>query len=340
MKATIKDVARLSNVSATTVSLILNGKEIRASEETRARVLQAAKQLGYEPNPIAVALITKKSRTVGLVLPNIGNFFFSELSKLVERELDQQQYALLFGNSMGTAEKGLDYLKLFINKGVDGIIFVRASKSSENYAERFDEIVKSTQVPIVMADRIIENNSASSVTVNQELGGYLATRHLLELGHRRIGCITAEPTLENVISRLDGYRCALAEFGIEFDPELVCSGNFNIATGKTLTPSLLEKGVTAIFAFNDPIAIGAYRACSRRGLRIPEDISIVGYDDIVLSEIPDRPLTTVHQPVELIAKEAVDLLLSLIDAKEKYKKDIILQPKLIVRESTCPPKRK
>ena len=109
--ATIKDVAQLSKVSATTVSLILNNKAIRASEETRARVFEAAKQLGYEPNPIAVALITKKSHTVGLILPNIGNFFFSELSKLVERELDRQQYALLFGNSMGTAEKDLDYLQ-------------------------------------------------------------------------------------------------------------------------------------------------------------------------------------------------------------------------------------
>lgn len=337
--ATIKDVAQLSKVSATTVSLILNNKAIRASEETRARVFEAAKQLGYEPNPIAVALITKKSHTVGLILPNIGNFFFSELSKLVERELDRQQYALLFGNSMGTAEKDLDYLKLFISKGVDGIIFVRASKSSENYAARFKEIVRSTQVPVVMADRVIENEVASSVSVNHELGGYLATKHLLELGHRKIGCITAEPTLGNVIARLDGYRRALAEFGMEFDPELICSGNFNINTGKTLMPSLLEKGVTAVFAFNDLIAIGAYRACTRRGLRIPEDISIVGYDDIILSEIPDRPLTTVHQPVELIAKEAVDLLLSLIEAKEKYKKDIILQPKLVVRESTCPPRK-
>ena len=142
-----------------------------------------------------------------------------------------------------------------------------------------------------------------------------------------------------MIARLDGYRRALAEFGMEFDPELICSGNFNINTGKTLMPSLLEKGVTAVFAFNDLIAIGAYRACTRRGLQIPEDISIVGYDDIILSEIPDRPLTTVHQPVELIAKEAVDLLLSLIEAKEKYKKDIILQPKLVVRESTCPPRK-
>ncbi len=337
--ATIKDVAQLSKVSATTVSLILNNKAIRASEETRARVFEAARQLGYEPNPIAVALITKKSHTVGLILPNIGNFFFSELSKLVERELDRHQYALLFGNSMGTAEKDLDYLKLFINKGVDGIIFVRSSKSSANYAARFEEIVRSTQVPVVMTDRVIENEVASSVSVNHELGGYLAAKHLLELGHRRIGCITAEPTLDNVIARLDGYRRALTEFGVKYDPDLICSGNFSISTGNTLMPSLLEKGVTAVFAFNDLIAIGAYRACTRRGLRIPEDISIVGYDDIILSEIPDRPLTTVHQPIELIAKEAVDLLLSLIDTKEKYKKDVILQPKLIVRESTCPPRR-
>lgn len=335
--ATIKDVAQLSKVSATTVSLILNNKEIRTSEETRARVFAAAKQLGYEPNPIAVALITKKSHTIGLILPNIGNFFFSELSKLVERELDQQQYTLLFGNSMGASEKDLDYLKLFLSKGVDGIIFVRASRSSDKYSARFDEIVRSTQVPIVMADRVIENDVASAVSVNHELGGYLATKHLLELGHRKIGCITAEPTLGNVVARMDGYRRALAEFDVKFDPDLICSGNFNINTGKDLMPTLLDRGVTAVFAFNDLIAIGAYRACTMRGIRVPEDISIVGYDDIILSEIPDHPLTTVHQPIDLIAKEAVELLLSLIDSKEKYKKDIILQPKLIVRESTCSP---
>ena len=338
MKATIKDVARLSNASVTTVSLILNNKSIRVSPETRARVLEAAKELGYEPNPIAVALITKKSHTVGLVLPNIGNFFFSELSKLVERELDKRQYALLFGNSMGTAEKDLEYLRLFINKGVDGIIFVRSSKSNENYNRRFDEIVRGTSVPIVMADRIIENELASSIGVNHELGGYLATKHLLELGHRKIGCITAEPTLGNVIARLDGYKRALAEYNIPYDPDLVRSGNFSISTGKALAPELLEKKITAIFAFNDLIGIGAYHACIRGGLRVPEDISIVGYDDIVLSEVPDHPLTTIHQPIDLIAKEAVALLIHLIDAEEKYKKDIILQPQLIVRERTCPPR--
>ena len=339
MKATIKDVAQLSKVSATTVSLILNNKAIRTTEETRARVLKAAKQLGYEPNPIAVALITKKSHTVGLVIPNIGNFFFSDLSKLIERELDNHQYTLFFGNSMGTAEKALDYLKLFINKGVDGLIFVRSSSSSPGFEERFDEIVRSTSVPIVMVDRIVENELASSVRTNHELGSYLATKHLLELGHRRIGCIPGDATLGTVIDRIQGHRRALAEFHVPFDPELIVSGRFSIRTGKELTPKLLDKQVTAIFGFNDMIAVGAYQACVSRGLRIPEDISIVGYDDIVLSEIPDRPLTTIHQPTELLAKESVELLLQLMDAPNHHKKDIILQPRLVIRESTCPPRQ-
>lgn len=339
MKATIKDVAQLSKVSATTVSLILNNKSIRTTEETRARVLEAAKQLGYEPNPIAVALITKKSHTVGLVIPNIGNFFFSDLSKLIERELDYHQYTLFFGNSMGTAEKALDYLKLFINRGVDGLIFVRSSRSSPDFEARFDEIVRSTSVPIVMVDRIVENELVSSVRTNHELGSYLATKHLLGLGHRRIGCITGDAALGTVIDRIQGHRRALAEFDVPFDPELVVSGRFSIKTGKELAPELLDKHVTAIFGFNDMIAVGAYQACLSRGLRVPEDISIVGYDDIVLSEIPDRPLTTIHQPTELLAKESVELLLHLIDSPDQHKKDIILQPRLVIRESTCPPRQ-
>ena len=131
----------------------------------------------------------------------------------------------------------------------------------------------------------------------------------------------------------------MAEFHVPFDPELIVSGRFSIRTGKELTPKLLDKQVTAIFGFNDMIAVGAYQACVSRGLRIPEDISIVGYDDIVLSEIPDRPLTTIHQPTELLAKESVELLLQLMDAPNHHKKDIILQPRLVIRESTCPPRQ-
>ena len=338
MKATIKDVAQLSQVSATTVSMILNNKPIRATAETRERVLAAAKKLGYQPNPVAVALVTKKSRTIGLILPNIGNYFFSELSKLIERELDKNQYSLLFGNSMGTSEKDLNYLELFINKGVDGIIFVRSSKTSKNYNDRFLKIVESAPVPIVLVDRVIPNPLTGSVSVDHKRGGYLAAKHLIELGHRRIACITAESTLGNVVDRLDGYKSALTEAGISFDPDLICSGNFSIATGLSLTPGLLDKNITAIFAFNDLIGIGAYQACHRCGLRVPKDVSIVSYDDILLSQVLDRPLTTVHQPIELIAREAVNLLFQQIDSGEKYKADIVLQPQLVVRESTAPPR--
>ncbi len=336
MKPTIKDVARLCNVSVTTVSMILNNKPVRTTSETRERVLATAKELGYTPNQLAVALLTKKSRTIGLILPNIGNYFFSELSKNVERELDQRKYSLLFGNTMGTSEKDLNYLELFINKGVDGIIFVHSSRSnSENYAARFEEIVQNAHIPIVQMDRVIFQGNTCSVSVDQEMGGYLATRHLISLGHKRIGCITAEPTLDNVKKRLNGYKAALSEAGIEFDPSIIRSGNFSIRTGAEQILPLLESNITAVFAFNDLIGVGAYQACRKQGVRVPEDISIVGYDDIILSEILDAPLTTIHQPIEIIARETVNLLFSLLDTEEQYVKKIVLQPQLIIRESTA-----
>ena len=160
-------------------------------------------------------------------------------------------------------------------------------------------------ISIVLADRVIPNPLTGSVSVDHKRGGYLAAKHLIELGHRRIACITAESTLGNVVDRLDGYKSALAEAGISFDPDLICSGNFSIATGLSLTPGLLDKNITAIFAFNDLIGIGAYQACHRCGLRVPKDVSIVSYDDILLSQVLDRPLTTVHQPCLLYTSRCV-----------------------------------
>lgn len=161
----------------------------------------------------------------------------------------------------------------------------------------------------------------------------MATDYLIKQGHQKIGCITAEPTLDNVINRLAGYRKALLDNKIDYNNDLIISDNFSIKAGMNCALKLIDKKVTAIFAFNDLIAAGAYKICKTHGMIIPNDVSIIGYDDIIISEILDTPLTTIHQPIEAIARETVTLLLNRIDKNELYKKDIIIQPWLVERQS-------
>lgn len=335
MKPTIKDVANYCGYSITTVSFVLNNKDVRIPEDTKQKVFEAAKALNYRPNQIAVSMVTRKTNIFGLIIPDISNMFFAELSKVIEVESRKCGYNVIYGNNNDEAKMDIEILNLFLDRGVDGIIIARSANRSEKYDRIFNDIVNSSNIPIIAIDRVSEEYSFNAVVVDHVWGGYLATQHLLKLGHRRIGCITGPKGQYTSEQRLEGYKKALDKYGVAYDEDLISEGDYSITSGSKNLPYLLGKDVTSIFAFNDMTALGVYRDIKKFGMKIPDDISIVGYDDIMLSPIFDMPLTTVHQPIKEIGKNSIKLMLNLMSNGKKKEPEIIkLKPSMMVREST------
>lgn len=335
MGVTIKDIARKLGVSTTTVSLVLNNKPSRISPETRQAVLQAAAELNYHPNQIAVSMVTRRTGTIGLLLPDISNLYFSSLAKVIESECSALGYNVLYGNTNDSVENDFKYLELFLlGRAVDAVILTPSYQLGEEERIRFRGLVESSSIPVVTVDRRMQQMEVPCVCVDQELGGYLATKHLLSLGHRRIGCITAQPNVSGSAERLRGYRRALEEAGVPFEPALVVAGNYHVESGIQALPILLGQEVSAIFAANDMMAIGVLRECRRFHLRVPEDLSVVGFDDIFLAEFLEPPLTTVYQPLEEIGREAVHQAAEMLHGAPGGERIISFKPSLRIRGST------
>ena len=337
MRVTIKDVAEKAGLSVSTVSLVLNHKPHRISEETRQRVLQVARELNYHPNRMAVSLIKNRTNTIGLLIPDITNMFFAEIAKGAEVGCQELGYSMILCNTNDNPQKDIDYVNVLLERGVDGIIFVMAVNSSNNKARECYDLLRQFEKPVVLVDRTVEDLELPSVSTDNELGGYLATRHLLELGHRRIGCITGPMGSQSSKRRLFGYIRALQEYAVPFRAELVAEGNYHADSGYRLSRRLLKSGVTAILACNDMMSYGVYRRARRERLRIPEDLSVVGFDDVTFSEMAEVPLTTVAQPAYRIGRASVEKLLELLQNGTLSERTLVFPPELIVRRSTAPP---
>ena len=334
MRITIKEVAQRAGVSASTVSLVLNNPDSAISEKTRERVLEVVRELRYRPNQLAVSLATKKTNTIGLIVPDNSNFFLIAYSNCLEAAMSEYGYTMILGNANNCLEKTLHYLYDFSDRGVDAIILMQSAFTNAEDTKACMDAVKDLQVPIALVDRFPENH-ADSIRVNDFLGGYLAFKHLLDLGHRRIGIIAGEMYLHNCIERLDGCKKALAEFGLSFDPTLLYEGTFQISSGINALPYLLGKNVTAIFAFNDMIAYGVYKELRNYNLSIPDDISIIGFDDILFSDVIFPPLTTIEYPLKDIAETVVSRLVTLIQGGEvDTLQPVLFDPVLKVKGST------
>ena len=197
------------------------------------------------------------------------------------------------------------------------------------------QFIRESKIPFVSVDRELRGNNIRSVLLDNRRGGYLATRHLLELGHRKIGCVTGPLDLMSSHERLEGYRDALAEYGVPYKEELIAEGDFQMAGSEKPVLQLLRQNVTGIFSFNDMMAYSIYQVMARRSLRIPQDISLVGFDDLWLSDFLQPPLTTVHQPVEEIGRKAVAALVSAMNGEDAGQQNSVLMPTLHVRASTC-----
>lgn len=339
MRVTIKDIAKRTGLSVSTVSLVLNHKSERISEKTVQTVLQTAEEMHYHPNRLAVGLITKKTQTLGLIIPDIVNTFFAEIAKGAEAECQKRGYSLILCNTNDNPQKDVDYVNVLIDKGVDGILFTMAVSSQVHKDTQCFQIMNQAEKPVVLVDRAVQEEDlgcvAPSVTVDNELGGYAATRHLLELGHQKIGFISGPMGEQSSQKRLFGYIRALQEFSVTFDPTLMKVGDYHTPTGYRLSKELIEQGVTAIFACNDMMAYGIYQQASERGLSIPGDLSVVGFDDLQFSQFMEVPLTSMKQPACEIGKCAVEKIIERIEHPGEQQESVRFKPELMVRKSTA-----
>ncbi|BFJ01461.1 LacI family DNA-binding transcriptional regulator [Priestia megaterium] len=332
---TIKDIARVAGVSVTTVSRALNGYS-DVNEKTRQKIAAVARELNYSPNTLARGLVMQKSKTIGLLVSGISresvkdNFTFEVLCGVNERASTLGYDLILFNtNTMMQREK--TYTQLCRERRVDGAI-IQGIKKEDPYLK---EVVES-DIPCVLVDIPVHSNSVGYVTTDNALGAKKAVEHLASLGHKHIGMINGHEDAFVSQERLNGYREALKECGLSFRSEWVVSGNFEEKKAEKAAQELINrhKEVTAIFCASDLMALGALKACKELGLHVPKEMSIVGYDNIVLASYSSPNLTTVGQEVYQIGYEAADLLIEMLEGKETNMKRY-LDTKLIIRESTA-----
>jgi len=327
---TIREVAESAGVSYATVSHVINNTRV-VSPETRQRVVNAMTELNYRPNALARSLRQGKTNTLGLVLPDSANPFFAEISRSIEDEAFNRGYSVFLCNTELNIQRELFYVDVLSKKQVDGIIFVAAGDQADSL-----DFLAREGMPVVMIDRNVPNVQVDAVLPDHQLGGFLATRHLIQLGHSRIACIAGPSSITPSVERITGYRNALEQGGIPFDEKLIIRGDYHAQSGMEITHSLLKMDPrpTAIFALNDLMALGALRAAAEAGFSVPRDLAVVGYDDLEISQFTTPPLTTIAQPKKEIGLKAVSLLVERITQNNRSPRRLVLPPELIVRRST------
>lgn len=337
-RPTIRDVAKKAGYSVTAVSLVLNQKEARISDVAKEKILAVAKEMNYRQNRLAVDMIRKKTMVLGLIIPDNSNMFFAELSRSIESAASQAEYNVIYGNTNNNPHKDYEYICMFSDRQVDGIIFARSARISKEEEEKLLKLIEDTNIPFVWVDREINgtDNKSGCVVLDHELGGYLAGEHLTKLGHTRIGCFTGPAGLENSNKRLLGFKRAMEHAGLTYGDDMLFEGDYQTGKGDEALEFFINRKVSAVFAFNDLMAIDLYRSAHKMNIKIPEDLSIVGFDNIPFSDLILPPLTTINQPVREMGKSVVETMLEIIEKKDQDKTEYrkVFEPKLIVRGST------
>lgn len=334
MRVTIKDIAKASGSSITTVSLVLNNKAPHISEETRSRIKTLARSLGYRPNRVAINLQRQSTKTIGLIIPDINNSFFAELIGGVESASQQSGYDLLLTNSNDRQKDEIQHIQALADRSVDGLIVVMSAESHGLREQESFQALHDTGVPTVLLDCFSSAADFSTVTIDNSGGAELAVDHLIKLGHRRIACVSGPRGPVTNEDRLTGYSTALERAGIKVENELIVEGDFRYQSGYAAAQLLLPHKPSAIFCLNDLMAYGVVRALRERKIKIPKDISVVGFDDIFFSSVLEVPLTTVRQSIGNIGETAANVLINEVQDKTAEKRHIVLPPQLVVRKST------
>lgn len=331
MNVTIKDVAKIANISYATVSRALSGHK-DVNENTRKRVLEICEQVGYLPNAIARGLVTRSTNTIGLLLPDITNPYFPEVALGVEDEANRRGYNVFLCNTHWEMARTETYFKLLLGKRVEGIIISPASDETKKLVSIYND-----RLPIVFIGSDPKEKDFNYVSVDNKKGEFTATEYLIKLGHRRIAFVGGNSNTSSYYDRVEGYKSALQKYGIEVDPYLIRSGSYSKECGHNAIKQFIEEGrvPTAIVTANDVVAIGIMEAAEENNLLIPQDISLVGYDDIAFASLPKIKLTTMYQPKYEFGKIAVDILFKKMGS-ENFKKGFheTMQSELIIR-STC-----
>jgi DNA-binding LacI/PurR family transcriptional regulator len=330
---TIKDIAKEAGVSHTTVSRALRS-DSRITPETTERILQLAQELGYVPNLIAQSLNAQRTYTIGMLVTSVADPVVMDFMEGAEDVAQKQGYCIFLSTSRNDPIREFNVVDTFQRRRVDGVIVV-ASRTGDQYRLALDRI----QVPLVLLDSEEVNDTHPAINIDNVGGASLAVAHLLALGHRRIGYIGALTRPSTNAKRLSGYTQTLEQAQIQIDPTWVVNPPVedDIECGRLGVEHCLAAGVTAIFCYNDQIAISALNSCYHKGIAIPQQLSIVGFDDVRPASYVNPPLTTVRQPLQEMGKRAMKMVLGLIDKTPVQNEQ--LECELVVRASVAPPIR-
>lgn len=326
-KVTLEMVAERAGVSPSTVSRILNGTAV-VSQDKRDTVDRAIADLGFVPNPIARGLAGGRTLSIGVVTQAIDSPFYGVALRGIEDELDRAGYNALFVSGHWNAAEEARCIDVLRSRRVDGIIVLTGRLS--------DQVLRgcAKSVPVVVTGRSLKASGLFSLNFDNAAGARMATDHLIMLGHRRIACITGDPAHPDAVERLQGYRDALQGAGITYEASLVAQGQFTEESGRVAMEHLLDsrQRFTGVFACNDQMAFGAALALHRRGLRVPDDLSLVGFDDLAAAIYAIPPLSTVHQPGYELGRIAAQAMLQLLSGARP--EVTVPAPRLVAREST------
>ena len=331
-KATIKDLAEYTKLSITTISLVLNGKGDNIPESTKEKVYDAVKALNYVPNSNARSLIIGSTHTIGIIIPDISNAFFGELVRYIQLDLSKLGYDIILCNSDEKMESDIRYINLLSSRNVDAIILTLSAESMmESNKEKVLKALYDSKVPYLFLDRFFDDVYPFLTSDNLD-SGYKIAKTLYEYGHRNFGIITGPLSLNSSKERLNGFLTYLKEKGIDIPKDNIVNGKYNFESGYDGAKKLINKNISVIFAFNDLQAYGAIKCLKEEGIKIPDDISLIGFDDMEPSIITEPKLTTVRQPIKDIANGACETIISLIKGLdvENY---IRYKCSLIIRES-------
>jgi LacI family transcriptional regulator len=329
----MKQVAERAGVSISTVSHVINNTRV-VSDDVRRRVMGIIDEMRYVPSAVARSLKNDKTNTIGVLVPNSSNPYFAELIRWIEDTAFELGYHIILCNAHGGAQKQTAYLRLLMEKRIDGLVLVASGADDDQ-----DLLLRSHEsVPIIQLERALPGLDADLVLAGQEEGAYQATRHLIELGHREIACVSGPADLPRSRERIGGFLQAMREAGLEVPTDAVLHAEFTSAGGYTAFGSLLARPLrpSAVFVTSDLMAIGGLCAAGNAGVRVPEGMSVVGYDDIGAACYSTPPLTTIAPPKREMARQAITRLIERIRGGHEPVCNIALASSLIVRASTAP----
>ena len=330
--ASIKDVALRAQVSTTTVSHVVNRTRF-VSDKVRAEVEAAIRELGYVPSAVARSLKSNTTKTIGMLIPNCSNPYFAEIVRSVEDHCFGAGYTLILCNTDDDPHRQGVYLQVLSEKRIDGMIIISTGED-----EALRRSLQGLPIPTVLLDREIDEVHCDLVETAHLQGGVMATQHLIDLGHRRIACLSGPADLNPSAQRIEGWRTALAQSGLTAQAQdLLWHSDFTSQGGFTAMQSILAspQPPTAVFVCNDLMCIGALSAAHEAGVRVPQDMSLIGFDDIELARFASPALTTIAQPKHRIGVAAVDMLLERIQGGRVQARKVLFQPALVVRHSTA-----